>query len=78
MGFTPYWNYTPTNAIHADSPGVCTSDKILYLSTIDKIHLKCDVIDGSIQIGFRQLFLFSFVLDKKAGYKVFCQPEAVH
>ena len=27
LGFTPHWDYKPTNAIHADSPGVYTSDK---------------------------------------------------
>ena len=41
MGFSPYWGFKPTNAIHADSPGGYTSDEILNLSTIDKIHLKC-------------------------------------
>ena len=79
LGFTPYWDYKPTNDIHADAPGVYTSDKIISnLNTIDKIHLKCDIIDGSIQDGFRQPILFSFVLDKPSGYKVFCQPETIH
>ena len=79
LNFEPYWDYKPTNAIHADSPGVYTSDKIiLNLNTIDKIHLKCDCIDGSIQDGVRQPILFSFALDKPAGYKVFCQPETIH
>ena len=79
FGFTPYWDYKPTNAIHADAPGVYSSDKvILNLNTINKIHLKCDCIDGSIQNGVRQHILFSFVLDKPSGYKVFCQPETIH
>ena len=42
---------------------------------IDKIHLKCDVFDGNDLNGVRQLMLFSFVLDKKPGFKVFCEPE---
>ena len=76
--FDPYWDYKPTNAIHADAPGVYTSDKVvLNLNTINKIHLKCDCIDGCIQDGVRQPILFSFVLDKPSGYKVFCQPETV-
>ena len=29
LGFTPHWVYKRTNAIHADSPGVYTSEKIL-------------------------------------------------
>ena len=48
LGFTPYWDYKPTNAIHADSSGIYTSDEFLKLNTINKIHLKCDVIGGSI------------------------------
>ena len=59
--------YKPTKAIHADSPGVYTSDKLF---TKDKIHLKCEVIDGSVVIGSRQPLLFSFVLDKPSGYEV--------
>ena len=70
LGFSPYWDY---------KAGVYTSDKIiLNLNTINKIHLKCDIIDGSIQDGIRQPILFSFVLDKPSGYKVFCQPETIH
>ena len=79
LGFTPYWDYKPRNAIHADAPGVYTSDKIiLSIYTINKIHLKCDCIDGSIQDGIRQPILYSFVLDKKPGYKIFSEPETVH
>ena len=78
MGFTPYWDYKPTNAIHADSPGVYTSDKVLNLSRTDKIPLKFDIIDGSGANGIGQPIIFSFILDKPAGYKVFCEPEAFH
>ena len=78
MGFKPFWNYKPTNAIHADSSGVYTSDKILNLSTIDDIRLKCDVIDGSVVNGKRELVLFGFVLDKKPGFTVISQPETFH
>ena len=28
LGFTPYWDNKPTNAFHADSPSVYTSEKI--------------------------------------------------
>ena len=79
LGFDPYWDYKPTNAIHADSRGVHTSDKnILNLNAINKIHLKCDAVEGSFQDGIRQPVLFSFVLDKPSGYKVFCEPETMH
>ena len=79
LGFDPYWDYKSTIAIHADFPGVYTNDKdILNLNTINKIHLKCDCIDGNIQDGLRQPILYSFILDKPSGYKVFCQPETIH
>ena len=40
--------------------------------------MKCDCNDGSIQDGVRQPILFSFVLDKPSGYKIFCEPETMH
>ena len=76
LGFEPYWDYKPTNAYHV-IPGVYTSDKILNLNTTNKIHLKCDVIDGSVVSGVRQPILYSFVLDKLTGYKVFCESETI-
>ena len=79
LGFSPYWDYKPSNSNHVLTPGVYLSDKIiLNLNTIEKIHLKCDCFDGSIQDGIRQPILFSFVLDKPSGYKVFCEPETIH
>ena len=77
LGFTPYWDYKPPNS-NTPIPGVYTRDKISNLNTINKIHLKCDCIDGSIQDGVRQPILFSFVLDKPSGYKVFSEPETIH
>ena len=40
--------------------------------------MKCDCIDGIVLNGIRQPILFSLVLEKKPGYKVFCEPETVH
>ena len=77
LGFETYWDFKPTNSNHVVIPGVYTTDKILNLSTTNKIHLKCDVIDGSVVDGVRQPILYSFVLDKLPGYKVFCEPETV-
>ena len=70
LGHDPYFDYKV--------PGVYTSDKILNSNTTKKILLKCDCIDGSFQNGIRQPILFSFVLDKPSGYKVFCEPGTVH
>ena len=74
LGLPPFWDYKPINTIYAVSSGVYTNDKILNSSTINKIHLKCDVIDGTIQNGLRHSIMFSFVLDKKPGYKISCEP----
>ena len=70
LGFTPGWDYKHYNKY--------ISQKIVNLGSTIKIHLKCDIIDGSIVDGVRQSILYSFVLDKKPGYKVFCQPETIH
>ena len=39
--------------------------------------MKCDVIDGSAVNGLRQPVVYSFVLDKKPGYKVFSEHETI-
>ena len=78
LGFVLYWDNKTTNAFHVDSPGIYNNEKITKLSTIYKVHLKCDCIDGSLVNSLRQPILYSFVLDKPRGYKVFCESEAIH
>ena len=78
LKFTPYWDFKPTNEFYAESPGVYSNSKILNLSTLDKIHLKCDGINGSVVSGKREPIFFSFVLNKPIGYKVFCESETIH
>ena len=70
LGFNPGWDYKHYNQY--------LSQKIVNLSSTNKIHWKCDAIDGSVVDGIRQPTLYSFVLDKPAGYKVFCEPETLH
>ena len=70
LGFTSGWDYKHYNKY--------ISQKIVNLGSTNKIHLKCDIIDGSIVDGFRQPILYSFVLDKKPGYKIFSEPETIH
>ena len=70
LGFNHGWDYKHYNQY--------ISQKIVNLSNTSKIHLKCDVIDGSTVNGIRQPILYSFVLDKPSGYKVFCEPETIH
>ena len=40
--------------------------------------MTCDVFDGNLVNGIREPILFSFVLDKLAGYKIFCELETLH
>ena len=61
LGFTPGWDYKHYNKY--------TSQKIVNLGSTNKIHLKCDCIDGSVVNGLRQPILYSFVLDKLPDIK---------
>ena len=70
LGFTAGWDYKHYNQY--------LSQKIVNLSNTNKIHLKCDAIDGSVVNGVRQPILYSFVLDKPSGYKVSSEPETIH
>ena len=70
LGFTAAWDYKHYNQY--------LSQKFVNLSSTNKIHLKSDAIDGPVVDGVRQPILYSFVLDKPSGYKVFCEPETIH
>ena len=70
LGFTSGWDYKHYNKY--------TSQKSVNLGNTNKIHLKCDCIDGSVVNGLRPPILYSFVLDKLPGYKVFSEPETIH
>ena len=59
LGFIAGWDYKHYNKY--------ISQKIVNLGSTNKIHLKCDVINGSIVDGFKQPILYSFVLDKLPG-----------
>ena len=40
--------------------------------------MKWDVIHDSVVNGIREAMLYSFVLDKPAGFKIFSEPETIH
>ena len=67
LGFSPHWDYKNI----ASYDGEYYSEKNRDLGMTIKIHLKCDIIDGSVINGIRQPILFSLVLDKPPGYKLF-------
>ena len=70
LGFTPGCDYKHYNKY--------TSQKVVNLGSTNIKHLKADIIDGSVVNGIRQQILFSFVLTKPSGHKVFCEPETIH
>ena len=71
LGFSPYRDYRSYENEYY-------SEKNRHLSITNKIHLKCDVIDVSVLNSVRQPLLYSFVLDKPAGYKLFCELETTN
>ena len=70
LGFTPGWDYKHYIKYN--------SQKNVNLTSTNKIHLKCDCNDGSVLNSIRQPILFSFVINKPSGYKVFCETETIH
>ena len=57
--------------------GTCTSEKPVMITTTDKVHLKCDCVDGSVVNGIREQILFSFNLSAPPGYKIIKEPTTV-
>ena len=53
------------------------SDNKVNITNIDKVHLKCDCVDGSIVNGKREPILFSFGIDEPPGYKLFIHPNII-
>ena len=55
--------------------GSYQSDKPINITGIDKIHLKCDCIQGSIVNGKRDSILFSFALSSPPGHIIYKEPR---
>ena len=56
-------------------PGSYKSDKPINITGIDKVHLKCDCINGSIVNGTREPILYSFALSSPPGHKIYKEPR---
>ena len=77
LGFTQSRSY-PLNDIDSHYQiiaGSYKSDKPINITGIDKIHLKCDCIQGSVVNGIRESILFSFALSSPPGYKMYKEPR---
>ena len=55
--------------------GSYKSDKPINITGIDKIHLKCDCIHGSIVNGVRKPILYSFAWSSPPGHKMYKEPR---
>ena len=55
--------------------GLYKGDKPINITGIDKIHLKCDCILGSIINGIREPILYSFALSPPPGHKIYKEPR---
>ena len=76
LGFTQSRSY-PLDDIDSHYQliaGSYKSDKPINITGIDKIHLKCDCIQGSIVNGIREPILFSFALSSPPGHKIYKEP----
>ena len=57
--------------------GTHISEKPVMITTTEKVHLKCNCVDGSIVNGVREQILFSFNLSAPPGCKSIKEPNIV-
>ena len=77
LGFTQSHSYPldEIDGFYQLIPGSYKTDKPINITGIDKAHLKCNCIDGSIVNGVREPILYSFALDQPPGHKIYKEPN---
>ena len=77
LGFTQSHSYPldDIEGFYQLIPGSYQSERPINIIGIDKVHLKCDCIDGSIVNGVREPILYSFALDQPPGHKIYKEPK---
>ena len=77
LGFTQSHSYPldDIDGFYQLIAGSYKSDKPINITGIDKVHVKCDCIDGSIMNGTREPILYSFALDQPPGHKIYKEPK---
>ena len=58
-------------------PKAFESSRQVNISGIDKVHMKCNMIQGSTLNGRPSNILFSFLIDQSPGYLIFKTPNPV-
>ena len=56
--------------------GTHLTEKVLNISTVDKVHLICNCVDGPIVNAKGESILFSSSLDARPGYKISKEPSS--
>ena len=56
-------------------PGSYRSDKPIYITGIDKYHIKCDCNNGGIVNGVRKPIFYIFAQDKPQGHKIYTKTR---
>ena len=56
-------------------PGWHKSGKPINNTSVDKVHSKCDCINGSIVNGVKEPIVYSSALDKPPGHKIYKEPR---
>ena len=77
LGFTQSHSYPleDIEGFYQLIAGLYKSERPINITGIDKVHLKCDCVDGSIVNGTREPILYSFALDQPPGYKIYKEPK---
>ena len=77
LGFTQSQSYPldDIEGFYQVIAGSYKSDKPINITGIDKIHLKCDCMKGSIVNGIREPILYSFALSSPPGHKIYKKPR---
>ena len=77
LGFTRSHSYPldDIDGFYQLIEGSYKSDRPINITGIDKIHLKCDCIQGSIVNGVREPILYSFALSSPPGHKIYEEPR---
>ena len=77
LGFTQSRSYPldDIDGFYQIIAGSYKSDKPINITGIDKIHLKCDCIQGSIVNGIREPILYSFALSSTPGHEIYKEPR---
>ena len=77
LGFTQSRSYPleDIDGFYQLVSGSYKSDKPVNITGIDKVHLKCDCIQGSIVNGVREPILYFFALDQPPGHKIYKEPK---